>query len=366
MPCTVCGVNVVVFGNISNANLCIDPGRSLYTPLVMYSGDEITAEQISGLFADSSHSFIPSNMKKNHAFTLVELLVVIAIIGMLIALLLPAVQAAREAARRMSCSNNLKQIGIAVHNYHDTESNLPPAKNPNGFTWAGAILPFAEQQSVRSLLSLNLHVSAPVNKGLATHKIPMYLCPTEPNPQVREVEVMEFAPGEWPIPKTNVCLNHYGGIQGVYTDGGPSSTVGSIIPNFIEDYSDYPNVKRTEISPIGLEALIKGTSNTLMVAETSYYAANDWSFCGWLGGDAGVVTKGIVNFSPKCSHFPRKIGTLDNSYACSECLEYVYDIRSFHSGGANGLYADGSVHFLSESTAIEILGNLCNRMEGAW
>ena len=301
-------------------------------------------------------------MKQNHAFTLIELLVVIAIIGMLIALLLPAVQAAREAARRMSCSNNLRQIGIAVHNYHDTEGYLPPAKNRNGFTWAGAILPFAEQQSIRSLVSLDLHVSAPVNKGLATHKIPMYLCPTEPNLQIREAEVMEFALGEWPIPKTNVCLNHYGGIQGIYADGGPSSTVGSIVPNFIEDYSDYPNVKRTEISPIGLEALMGGTSNTLMVAETSYYATNDY-YCGWLGGDAGIVTKRIVNFSPKCAHFNGKTGMLDNSYTCSECLEYVYDIRSFHSSGANGLYGDGSVHFLPETTAMEIISRLCNRME---
>jgi prepilin-type N-terminal cleavage/methylation domain-containing protein len=302
--------------------------------------------------------------RKPYAFTLVELLVVIAIIGMLIALLLPAVQAAREAARRMSCSNNLRQIGIAIHNYHNTEGNLPSAKNPNGFTWAGAILPFAEQQNIRSLLSLDLHVSNSVNKQWATHKIPMYLCPTEPNPQVREVEVMEFALGEWPIPKTNVCLNHYGGIQGVWGVNDPSNKNGSIIPSFIEDYSDYPNVKRTETSPIGLEAITGGASNTLMIAETSYYATNDWSFCGWLGGDAGIVTKRIINYSPKCSHFNGKTGVLDDSYTCPACLEYVYDMRSFHPAGAYGLYGDGSVHFLSETTAVEILGRLCNRMEG--
>ncbi|GHT35817.1 prepilin-type N-terminal cleavage/methylation domain-containing protein [Planctomycetales bacterium] len=301
--------------------------------------------------------------RKIRAFTLVELLVVIAIIGVLIALLLPAVQAAREAARRMSCSNNLKQIGIAVHNYHDTEGKLPPAKNPNGFTWAGAILPFAEQQSIRNLLSLNLPVSDSVNKDLATHKIPMYLCPTEPNPQVREVEVMEFGYGIL----TNICLNHYGGIKGVYYDGtpdsNPDSTVGSIIPNFEADYSDYPNVKKTYRSSIGLEALTDGTSNTLMIAETSYYATNDY-YCGWLGGDAGIVTKGIVNYSPKCSHFSGKTGTLDSTYTCSECLNYIYDVRSFHSGGANGLFADGSVHFLPATLAKDVLEKLCNREDG--
>ncbi|MDR0521979.1 MAG: DUF1559 domain-containing protein [Planctomycetaceae bacterium] len=296
------------------------------------------------------------NKNKHTAFTLIELLVVIAVIGMLIALLLPAIQAAREAARKMSCSNNLKQIGLAVHNYHDTENKLPPAKNKNGFTWAGAVLPFAEQQNIRNLLSLDIHVSEPANKNLATYKIPMYLCPTEPNPQTREVEVMEFGYGTL----TNLCLNHYGGIQGI---GQYDSTVGTIIPDFLADYSDYPNVIKTEIPPIGLEDITDGMSNTLMIAETSYYAANDY-YCGWLGGDAGIVTKGIVNYAPKCSHFNGKTGTLDTTYTCSDCLNYVYDVRSFHTGGANGVFADGSVHFLPAATAKDVLEKLCSREDG--
>src|SRR5262245_25367012 len=94
--------------------------------------------------------------RKRVAFTLVELLVVIAIIGVLVALLLPAVQAAREAARRMQCANNLKQLGLAVQNFHDTQGTLPPAYNlrhngGNGgdgyFTWFAHILPYVEQQS---------------------------------------------------------------------------------------------------------------------------------------------------------------------------------------------------------------------------
>src|SRR5499427_6896199 len=86
---------------------------------------------------------------KRRAFTLVELLVVIAIIGVLVALLLPAVQAAREAARRMRCQNNLKQIGIAAHNFHDVNGELPRAFSPiTGLSWQVNILPFIEQQSL--------------------------------------------------------------------------------------------------------------------------------------------------------------------------------------------------------------------------
>src|SRR5262245_8373889 len=90
----------------------------------------------------------------NRGFTLVELLVVIAIIGILVALLLPAVQAAREAARRTQCSNNLKQMGLAVHNFHDTYTGLPPLSSGNGYAslWVH-LMPFAEQQNTYTLLS---------------------------------------------------------------------------------------------------------------------------------------------------------------------------------------------------------------------
>lgn len=119
-------------------------------------------------------------------FTLVELLVVIAIIGVLVALLLPAVQAAREAARRTRCGNNLKQIGLALHNYEDANKRLPAGTmgccTPNGANWAVATFPYLEQQSLYGQLDLSGNLkTTPVNAAAAKdHKLPVFICPSDP------------------------------------------------------------------------------------------------------------------------------------------------------------------------------------------
>ena len=119
--------------------------------------------------------------RRSRAFTLVELLVVIAIIGILVALLLPAVQAAREAARRISCQNNLKQLGLAIHNYHDTHKALPPTRTSlPRHTWAPFLFPFIEQSNLYDQYNWNVNWNDPRNQPAIATSVSTFRCPSAP------------------------------------------------------------------------------------------------------------------------------------------------------------------------------------------
>ena len=127
----------------------------------------------------------PATRKPQRAFTLVELLVVIAIIGILVGLLLPAVQAAREAARRMSCQNNMHQIGIALHNYHSTYRRLPsgwltnPRAHESGWGWGAAIMPHMEEVAAYEDIRFELPIEAPVHEPVRTTPVEAFMCPSD-------------------------------------------------------------------------------------------------------------------------------------------------------------------------------------------
>lgn len=189
-------------------------------------------------------------------FTLVELLVVIAIIGVLIALLLPAVQAAREAARRMSCQNNLKQIGLAIHNYHSSYNKFPasmyinPAVTSNA-SWSvqGRILPYVEQNNFYDQIDLQLNWSA---QPIISHfKVPIYGCPSDPKAQ------LERDTGSNGIFLYPTCYAFNFGTWFVYDPATNQGGNGLFFPN----------------ARIGFESITDGTSNTLLASEVHAWTA---------------------------------------------------------------------------------------------
>lgn len=145
------------------------------------------------------HGRIRAAASGRTAFTIIELIVVIGIISILMALLLPAVQSAREAARRISCGNNLRQIGIALHQYHDSLRGLPagwigdqPEGEP-GWGWAALLLPYMERSNVQQLVDFSKHIDDPQNAAARIQRISSYLCPSD-NAIVRPLFMLEDDP----------------------------------------------------------------------------------------------------------------------------------------------------------------------------
>jgi len=325
--------------------------------------------------------FTPS--RKRRAFTLVELLVVIAIIGILIALLLPAVQAAREAARRMSCSNNLHQIGIAIHNYHDTQQCFPAgqisgtrADSCTNFGWAALTLPYIEQSNLGALLNFNTTiidgadsdgVGIEGNAKLAATPVSVFLCPTDPDRNMLRCEDYFTSGAAWGTAYERFPA-HYSGVcsetvtpQGIAAGG--TGRLGTIV-GANQVFDEGWNLIGLDPAPrIGFQSITDGTGNTMMIAESSSYETIDPKVYGngqWISG-SNIFRKSTapINYRPKCGHF-----NTSTPWLCEQCSAYQHEMRSRHVGGAFGLYADASVHFLSETTDITVVGYLCNRKDG--
>ncbi len=271
-------------------------------------------------------------------FTLVELLVVIAIIGILVGLLLPAVQAAREAARRMQCSNNLKQIGLAMHNYHDTFNRLPPGCAGCCWgTWVVPTLAFMEQQNMA-----NLYVSwggptsapegvryaaAPNTTNVTQKRVPTLTCPSDiPNTPTGGMTAHNYAANFG-----NTAMLQQANLNGVAFLGAP----------FVVD----PNRK------VGLRDCSDGTSNTILVSEVRQGRGSDLrGFIWWR--DATQFTTYLAPNSP----LPDRLGNINN---CNTAIPgmpcalqdttnpTMYGSRSNHTGGVQLAMVDGSVQFVS-------------------
>jgi prepilin-type N-terminal cleavage/methylation domain-containing protein len=281
-------------------------------------------------------------------FTLVELLVVIAIIGVLVGLLLPAVQSAREAARRMQCSNNLKQIGLAMHMYIDSHQKFPPgawneANTGNRLGWTVFVLPFMEQTALYNSFNFSHPNYNGVNLVPAATPVKMYLCPS--NRLKFNMNGVNPGNGENP-PNGLAYTTHYYGIMGPkginpFIAGGTTNFPHVTTPTGHGGFSTSGVLYRNSSTKLG--ELTDGTSNTMIVGEISWEEAN--CYRSWGRGASG-------NTIGSCKNAEFGIGVKPYIATNAQPATPNFNSVSFgsqHTGGAQFAVGDGSVRFVSQS-----------------
>lgn len=323
---------------------------------------------------------------KRKGFTLVELLVVIAIIGILVALLLPAVQSAREAARRMQCSNNLKQCGLAVHNYHDVYKAMPVGNWHGVFgSWLTHLLPFIEQRNLRDIYqnsggtqtfrTRGIRYGSRENWPVTTKQIPTYTCPSDGSPTAR------------PNIFNGVTFHNYRANYGNTTRGrlSPYGVTSTGAPNF---FGGAPFIEFIDPNPVGASAnsfyswihfdrsknifqitladIVDGTSNTIAIGEGVQGRDQDLRGFAWWGGGCHFETLLPPNSSQpdvveqNCSAATRRnrlnppcvvrAGASGNIVTSGA---ETHAARSRHPGGVQITLCDGSVRFVSNTIALD-------------
>lgn len=284
--------------------------------------------------------------RSRRGFTLIELLVVIAIIAILIALLLPAVQQARESARRTQCSNNLKQIGLAIHNYHDTHNRFPLSSIDATLGRSGifaSILPFLDQGNTYQQYNFSLGNSDPANLVAVSQRIPAYLCPTAPFRRAVPIsgcDANNRAPGTYAA--STGSLDPYG----TFTGGNPNN--GAIV--------------NASSGSTSMRDLTDGSSSTLLVGESA------WNFPDYMftsGACSGQVRWGFTYWSspyPLATAFTT-LGPF-NPKKMEGDSSRLSSFRSEHIGVVNMLMCDGSARYVSENIDHNLLNALATRSGG--
>ncbi|QDT65569.1 DUF1559 domain-containing protein [Calycomorphotria hydatis] len=347
------------------------------------------------------------SLKNRRGFTLIELLVVIAIIAILIALLLPAVQQAREAARRSQCKNNLRQIGLALHNYHDSHFCFPPgwvAKNTstnthvftledpedrNGFAWSTMILPFLEQANIYKELDFDVittnGTTSAGNLSMIDTFLPVFACPSDPKPDFFDMpEEGTGTPlgilaatsnypaifGTWELHR---CEEEFEDGDTTVFDGsdgeGPGlNTNGQCLGNGVFFHNDVVRIRD----------LTDGTSNTLMVGERASEfeklrceepnTPNGSGVCSGAGDDTGTIGDKEEFYSTWSGIIPEGAEAVARflAHAGHPPNHGVHedDFSSRHVGGAQFILGDGHVTFISENIDEGLFGSLGTRAGG--
>lgn len=265
------------------------------------------------------------------AFTLIELLVVIAIIAVLIALLLPAVQQAREAARRTQCKNNLKQIGLALHNYHDCYGTFPPGyiAGPNlaattpGWGWVPMIFPQLDQAALYNACNFNLPVENASNSNVVKARLTALVCPSD----LTQGPLALTDSSNTAVVQTTPA-SYAGCVGNDNTDVGDPTGNGVFIRN-----------SRTRMADI-----TDGTSNTIIVGERSFAFTKG----GWIGAPNGAVVRAGQRNNFQSTTEPAPCLALAHAHFVNATADPdggLDDFSSLHWGGAHMLFADGSVRF---------------------
>ena len=309
-------------------------------------------------------------MLHRKGFTLVELLVVIAIIGVLIALLLPAVQQAREAARRTSCFNNLKQIGLAMHNYHDTYGSFPSGYLANsadhrtplatgepGWGWASLILPQMEQGNIAdSLIDFRLSITHANNQLARETIIQAFACPTDRAPQLFDL--------------------HLEG--GAHLELASANYVGSFGTTELHDCEGLAAGRKCEGTGVldhngrrRMADITDGTSHTLLIGEraTSLGGEEELQFSTWAGSVSGgeqaiARVLGIADHAPNSQYGEDHDHDHDGGHDHDHDEHHLDDFGSRHPAGTNFVFADGSAHLITETIDLAVYRALATRSGG--
>jgi prepilin-type N-terminal cleavage/methylation domain-containing protein/prepilin-type processing-associated H-X9-DG protein len=321
---------------------------------------------------------MPRPKRAPAGFTLVELLVVIAIIGVLVALLLPAVQAARESARRMQCTNNLKQLGIALHNFHDTNKVFPAARDQLGTSpstttlwlgsWAPHIFPYIEQQALHQQYRFDrtwddASTNAAPN-GPLTKNVPSFNCPSAPARNTR--------PANNQRANIDYAATSERQANNPFLNAAQSSAVSQSDPNYIGVLGH--NVLVAVNPPVHrlanrrMATITDGTSNTFLLAECA--GRNTYW---WMGKrQATTVSNGpwgqpnarlqIGGCDPSNPNYPASSNNVVGPKAVN-CINHK-EIYAFHPSGANAVMADGSVRHLQANLDLNIAYALLTRERG--
>lgn len=298
----------------------------------------------------------------SRGFTLVELLVVIAIIGVLVALLLPAVQAAREAARAASCKNHLKQIGLALHQYHDTHGRLPPGWMGNqpegvpGWGWTTGLLPYIEQASLSdNLIQRNLPIAHANNQQARETPLGVLFCSSDPQSRV----VTIFA-GEGDSDHDHEHDHDHAHASAHDDEGGRNIENGSPLFRIARtNYVGVFGISEIEDTPAAGEGVFffksrtrfaeitDGLSNTVVIGERSSKLGNSlWAGVVQGASEAMARVVGVADHPPNDPH------------------HHFDDFTSYHPGGVQFLFGDGSIQRINDQIDLGVYQSLCTRGGG--